>query len=121
MLLQEVKAMVNAQLPALPNYLVYLPAPGPDTSYHNVRIFRDVAQVLIRRGKERRLHWREACIAQILYMHLFPVADESGESAMCSAILQEQLREFLEGSTPVAKVGIQQVFSNICRGFLRRS
>lgn len=110
--MQDVKPMVTATLPVVVQLLERRVGDAPGT-FRNVALFGDVAAALCSRLARGRLHWREALLAQLLCMHLLPLAaagageDAGGHSAQhgrLEGLLGAQVHGLFRGTSLLCKV-----------------
>jgi hypothetical protein len=94
----EVKEMASAIISNVPFTLGPIPGPGGP---RNASVFRDVVEVLAQKTMRASLHWREATVAQVLFLSLAPI---TSNAAMLESIVTAQVGDALEGRTVIAKV-----------------
>jgi hypothetical protein len=95
---QEVKESANSVIASTP--CLFPQSFGRDHA-NNGELFSETTDLLTRKALGRQLHWREAVVAQLLFMHVAPCTDAT---RTMEGIVAAQVHDMLNGSTVVAKV-----------------
>lgn len=98
MTVQEVKDMAAAIISNVG--LTLAPMPGP-SGPRNEDALRDVLQLFVDKTTAARLHWREAALAEVLFLQTAPLLSDT---ELLQSVVRAEMRDALDGRTSITKV-----------------